>query len=142
MLKKICIGTAIMAIAGLLTVQVVYAGPGRDHGPGAGIHTAKAGTRIVYVQDYRLIQHHRGHLPPGLAKANKIPPGHAKRWKVGHPLERSVIFHDPPPIIVAQLGPPPAHHRFVRVAQDILLLATGTGMVVDAIENLHWEFNR
>jgi len=35
-----------------------------------------------------------------------------------------------------QLGPPPSRHRYVRVANDILLLTVGTGMVVDAIENL------
>ncbi|OPL12606.1 MAG: hypothetical protein AVO39_11445 [delta proteobacterium MLS_D] len=142
MLKKICIGTAIIAVACLLTVQVVYAGPGRDHGPGAGVFTAKAGNHSGYVQNYRVITHYRGHLPPGLAKTHKVTPGHTKKWKIGRPLERNVVFHDPPQIIVAQLGPPPAHHRYVQVAQDILLLAIGTGMVVDAIENLNWEFNR
>jgi Ni/Co efflux regulator RcnB len=35
-----------------------------------------------------------------------------------------------------QLGAPPAGHRYVRVATDILLIAVGTGMVVDAIEDL------
>jgi len=44
-------------------------------------------------------------------------------------------------VSLVQLGPPPSHHRFVRVAQDILLIATGTGMVVDAIDNLNWEFS-
>jgi len=29
----------------------------------------------------------------------------------------------------------------VRVAQDILLIAIGTGMVIDAIEDLNWEFD-
>jgi hypothetical protein len=31
---------------------------------------------------------------------------------------------------------------YVHVAQDILLMETETGMVVDAIDNLNWEFNR
>jgi Ni/Co efflux regulator RcnB len=35
-----------------------------------------------------------------------------------------------------QIGPPPAGHRYVRVAGDILLIAIGTGMVVDAIQDL------
>jgi Ni/Co efflux regulator RcnB len=34
------------------------------------------------------------------------------------------------------LGYPPAGHRYVRVAADILLIAVGTGMVVDAIEDI------
>jgi Ni/Co efflux regulator RcnB len=34
------------------------------------------------------------------------------------------------------LGTPPAGHKFVRVASDILLIAVGTSLVVDAIEDL------
>jgi len=30
--------------------------------------------------------------------------------------------------------------NYVRVAQDILLIAVGTGMVVDAVDNMSWEF--
>jgi len=41
-----------------------------------------------------------------------------------------------PPTLIVQLGQPPARHRYVRVATDILLIAIGTGMVVDAIEDL------
>jgi len=52
-----------------------------------------------------------------------------------------VIFYDLPPTILVQLGPAPPRHRFVRVAQDILLIAVGTGMVVDAIEDLGREFD-
>jgi len=35
-----------------------------------------------------------------------------------------------------QFGPPPSGHRYVRVAGDILLIALGTGLVVDAIQDL------
>jgi len=38
--------------------------------------------------------------------------------------------------LVVQLGIPPAGHRYVRVAADILLIAVGTGLVIDAIEDL------
>jgi Ni/Co efflux regulator RcnB len=70
-----------------------------------------------------------------------MPPGQAKKWALGRPLPRGVIFYELPPSVLVQLGAPPAHHRFVRVAQDILLIAVGTGMVVDAIDNLSWEFS-
>ncbi len=33
-------------------------------------------------------------------------------------------------------GPAPAGHRYVRVAADILLIAVGTSMVIDAIQDL------
>jgi Ni/Co efflux regulator RcnB len=38
--------------------------------------------------------------------------------------------------VVAQIGLPPAGYKYVRVANDILLVALGTMMVVDAIEDL------
>jgi len=96
----------------------------------------------AYIQDYYAAEYQRGNCPPGLAKKGNgcRPPGQAKKWAVGRPLPREVVFHDLPPEILVELGPPPSHHRFVRVAQDILLIAVGTGMVVDAIEDLKWEF--
>lgn len=89
--------------------------------------------REYYVKEYR-----SGHCPPGLAKKNNgcMPPGQAKKWQVGRPLPRDVIFHDLPPRLVIELGVPPAGHKFVRVAADILLIAVGTGMVIDAIDDL------
>ena len=38
--------------------------------------------------------------------------------------------------MVLSLGGPPSGYRYVRVASDILLIAIGTGMVVDAMEDL------
>lgn len=89
--------------------------------------------REYYVKEYR-----SGHCPPGLAKKNNgcMPPGQAKKWNIGQPLPRDVIFHDLPPRLVIELGAPPAGHKFVRVAADILLIAVGTAMVVDAIDDL------
>ena len=90
------------------------------------------------IKNYYTEQYRSGHCPPGLAKKNNgcMPPGHAKRWAVGQTLPRDVIFYDLPSAVVVQLGPPPVNHRFVRVANDILLIAVGTGMVVDAIQDL------
>jgi Ni/Co efflux regulator RcnB len=65
-----------------------------------------------------------------------MPPGQAKKWAIGRPLPHDVIFYDLSPEIVIHLGTPPPSHRFVRVASDILLIAIGTGMVVDAIADL------
>jgi Ni/Co efflux regulator RcnB len=65
-----------------------------------------------------------------------MPPGLARRWEIGRPLPRDVIFYDVPVEIVVRLSPPPAGYRYVRVASDLLLIAAGTGMVVDAIRDL------
>jgi len=80
-----------------------------------------------------------GRCPPGLAKKRNgcLPPGQAKkRWAIGRPLPREVIFHDLPPPLVVEIGLPPAGYRYARIANDVLLIAIGTGTVVDAITDL------
>ncbi len=90
------------------------------------------------VHDYYSDEFRRGRCPPGLAKKQNgcMPPGQAKKWTVGRPLPRDVIYYEVPQALVVQFGPPPPRHRYVRVASDILLIAHGTGMVIDAIQNL------
>lgn len=91
-----------------------------------------------YAHAYYGEQFRGGHCPPGLAKKHNgcLPPGQAKKWRRGYPLPHDVVFYDVPNSLVVELGYPPAGHRYVRVAADILLIAVGTGMVVDAIEDL------
>ena len=90
------------------------------------------------IRDYYEERERGGHCPPGLAKKHNgcMPPGQAKKWQRGRPLPREVIYHDLPPRVVIQIGTPPSGYKYVRVAADILLIAVGTGMVVDAIEDL------
>lgn len=92
----------------------------------------------VIVRDYYVQQQSAGRCPPGLAKKNNgcMPPGQAKKWHKGQPLPREVVYYSLPQPLVVQLGAPPSGHKYVRVASDILLIAIGTGMVVDAIADL------
>lgn len=89
----------------------------------------------VVVRDY---YSDIGHCPPGLAKKNNgcMPPGQAKKWRVGHPLPPDVIYYDLPPELVVRLSPTSAGYKYVRVGADILKIAVGTGLIVDAIEDL------
>ena len=91
------------------------------------------------VRDYYGAQARGGKCPPGLAKKRNgcMPPGLAKQWRIGYPLPRDVRYYDAPGDIVLRFGMPPEGHRYVRVAADILLIAVGTGMVVDALEDLN-----
>ena len=90
------------------------------------------------VRDYYRPQVSAGHCPPGLAKKNNgcMPPGQAKAWKRGSVLPGGVVIYPIPRDLEIRLGVPPAGHKYVRVAADILLIAVGTSMVVDAIEDL------
>jgi len=58
-------------------------------------------------------------------------------WRRGYPLAMDLIFYDLSPRMARHLGRAPAWHRYVRVAQDILLIAIGTNMVVDAVYDLN-----
>lgn len=90
----------------------------------------------VVVHDYYINEYRRGYCPPGLkyGKSGCIPRGQAKKWSRGERLPRQVVYYDLPPQIVVNLGHPPAGHRYVRVASDILLIAVGTGLIVDVIQ--------
>ena len=90
------------------------------------------------VREYYGGQFQSGHCPPGLAKKHNgcMAPGQARKWELGHRLPREVIYYDVPRPLVLQLGQPPAGYRYVRVAGDILMIAAGTALVVDAIRDL------
>ena len=90
--------------------------------------------RVYYVEHYGGT---RG-CPPGLAKKNNgcMPPGQAKKYNVGQPLPTTVVYYPVPQPVLVQLPPAPVGHKYVRVAADILLIAVGTSMVVDAMTDL------
>ena len=90
------------------------------------------------VQVYYVEQGRHGHCPPGLAKKHNgcMPPGQARGYYVGQPLPAQVVYYPVPQPVLVQLPPPPPQHKYVRVAGDILLIAVGTSMVVDAISDI------
>ncbi len=95
--------------------------------------------RRVLIRDYYRGEFGRGNCPPGLAKKNNgcLPPGQAKKWAIGHRLPHDVVYYDLPRSLLRELGAAPEGHKYVRVAADILLIAVGTSLVVDAISDLN-----
>ena len=90
------------------------------------------------VRDYYEGPTKGGKCPPGLAKKGNgcLPPGQVKKWAMGQPLAHDVIYHDLPYELMRRMPPPPPGHRYVQVAGDILLIAVGTSIVVDAIQDI------
>ena len=106
----------------------------RKHGKHFGDHDHHA-VRDYYSREFRK----RKRCPPGLAKKNNgcMPPGQAKKkWAYGKSLPRDVVYHDLPRQLVLELPVPPEGQRYVRVLSDVLLIAKGTGIVIDAIQDL------
>lgn len=118
-------------------------GKGRGGGGGGGDVNVSVNLNFndsdrIVIRDYYGDLGRSGRCPPGLAKKNNgcLPPGQAKKWMVGHPLPRDVVFYDLPPELTIRMSMPPAGYKYVRVAGDILMIAAGTGMVAAAIEDL------
>jgi Ni/Co efflux regulator RcnB len=80
----------------------------------------------------------QAHCPPGLAKKGNgcMPPGQAKRWAMGRPLPGDIDYRPVDADLRVRLGTPPAGYEFVRVAGDVLMIAIGTTVVIDAIQDL------
>lgn len=116
----------------------------KEH-PGKG---KKAGTSltITFTTEQRSAAHGwyvetygRGNCPPGLAKKNNgcLPPGQAKkRYVVGKPLDPGVRYQPLPAELSVRIGKPPDGYLYMTLDGDLLKLAVGTLLVVDAIDGL------
>ena len=144
---------AALLVAGLATVPAVAdQGKGKGKSKGkehdADVKEKHEGRREVVVftdrdrdqvRTYWVQTYGRGKCPPGLAKKNNgcRPPGLAKeRYVVGQPLPRVIVVQRLPPVLVTRLGPPPVGYEYGVVDGDVLKLAVGTRLVVDAIRSI------
>jgi hypothetical protein len=96
-------------------------------------------TQREAARSYFVKEHGRGNCPPGLARKNNgcLPPGQAKkRYTVGHPLPQGIVVVDLPVDLSVRIGPAPSGYRYGIVDGDLVKLAIGTMLVVDAIEGL------
>lgn len=84
-------------------------------------------------------EYERGHCPPGLAKKHDgcLPPGQAKkRYAIGRPLPVGVALLAVPAPLLRLLPPVEPGYRYGVVDGDLVKLAIGTSLVVDAIDGL------
>lgn len=152
-------GTLTMsAICAVLTISMAAAawadndkgkgkskGKGHEKGaPAAVVERGRGDREVVVFNDrdrdavrgYWVETVGRGNCPPGLAKKHNgcLPPGQArKRYVVGQRLPAGVVLQPLPPRLVTRLGPVPAGYQYVVVDGDVVKLAVGTRLVVDAI---------
>jgi hypothetical protein len=106
-----------------------------DHGESRRFSSQDRGYWHEYWED----QYEHGHCPPGLAKKHNgcMPPGHAKkRYSIGYPLPRDFVILEVPVVLLPRLAPCPPGYRYGIIDGDLVQLAVGTLLVVDAIEGL------
>lgn len=125
-------------------------GPGKGQGQGrgqgsGGAQAAPQGNIVIADRDRNAVysyyrnEYAAGNCPPSLAKKNNgcLPPGQAKKmWAIGQPLPPDLIYYPLPGGLLGQLTPPPVGYEYVRVANDILLMAVGTRMIAGALADL------
>ena len=136
------LATSVTSMAG----KPESAGQGKPKGQssqGQGAPVIQAGGYFREEQRQAVARYYgsmqaKGHCPPGLAKKNTgcMPPGQAKKWLIGQALPATLVQYQVPNAVIAQIGLAPSGYKYVRVANDILLVALGTMIVVDAIEDL------
>lgn len=145
-LKSLLMAALLGASAAAMAAKpewVGQAGPNASRSPAQARQEIQIGAYFQEQQRQAVLQYYgglqaKGRCPPGLAKKKNgcMPPGQAKKWSRGQPLPASLIQYPVPRGVIAQIGLPPAGYKYVRVANDILLVALGTMVVVDAIEDL------
>ena len=109
---------------------------GNKHGADVEV-TVQFGSRDrEVVREYFVEKHGRGKCPPGLAKKNNgcLPPGQAKkRYTVGYALPKGIETHPLPADLSIRIGAPPPGYSYFMVDGDVVKVAVGTMLVVDAI---------
>lgn len=145
---------ARLALAAALAAVLATGGPAlakkpekNGHGHGGGDTTVvNVDVNVVFasrdrdvVRTWVIEDRGRGHCPPGLAKKNNgcLPPGHAKkRYRVGHRCPEGVVVQPLTSVLAVRLGPPPSGYRYGIIDGDVVKLALGTLLIVDAIDGL------
>ena len=134
-----------LSLASLVTVSAQP--PNKGKGKAAGKETGKSpDTHVTVVfndtqrgaaHNYFVNTYGRGNCPPGLAKKDNgcLPPGQAKkRYAVGQPLPRGIVVADLPADLSRRIGVAPSGYRYGLLDGDLVKLAVGTMLVVDAID--------
>jgi hypothetical protein len=133
------LGLVVLLVAATHALADKKARPPKGKKAEASVAVAFTASQRDAARGWYAEKYGRGNCPPGLAKKNNgcLPPGQAKkRYAVGQPLSHGIVYGPVPPDLAARLGPPPSGYLYVSLDGDLLKLAAGTLLVVDAIDGL------
>lgn len=112
----------------------------RDHGHGNG-HSHGRGHYVDHDRDIRGWYHaHYNHLPPGLAKRDRLPPGLERRLIVNEtvPVEIRERMQPCPRELEVMLPPPPPNYVHVVIGGNLVLYNRASFQIADVF---HFEVN-
>jgi hypothetical protein len=136
-----------LALPGLVVADKPKSkGNEKDKGKGHSESRDEGSVTVVFssheretAEGYFVEKYGRGKCPPGLAKKHNgcLPPGQEKkRYVVGHPLPPTIVVQEVPAELKVRIGVAPPGYRYVIIDGDLVKLAVGTALVVDAIQGL------
>lgn len=128
---------ALATMAGGLTGCETYPYQGEVR-----VHDRDTDVRVVFtdsdrriIRDYYRVDYRS--LPPGLAKKGKVPPGHARRFRVNQPLPPDAAWYYLPANVERQLSRLPDEYVRVAIGADVAIMNVRTRIIVDLIEDIH-----
>jgi hypothetical protein len=97
--------------------------------------------RVVFTDhDRRLINDYYEprykSLPPGLAKKNRLPPGHAWRARPNQPIHEDARWRHLPNELDQRLSRLPPEYARVIIGTDVVIMNVRTRVVVDMLEDI------
>jgi len=103
-----------------------------DEGRGHDKHYSKDHDRLAARGWY---DEHQGHLPPGLAKKDQLPPGLQRQLVVRGTLPPGLQkrLQPVPQDLEVRLAPPPPECAHVLIGGNIVLLNRRTNLIVDIV---------
>src|SRR5512139_472872 len=113
--------------------------PPKEKKGGAAVTVGFSNEQRGAAQGWYAEKYGRGNCPPGLAKKQNgcLRPGQAKkRYAVGRPVGPGIPSAPVPPDLSVSIGNPLEGSLYVTLDADMLKLAVGTLLVVDAIDGL------
>lgn len=142
---RVCATAAFFVTSGVCFAQGNSQGHGHGHGHDKGRHDDDGQYGHFYTEHDRDEMHdwyreHDRHLPPGLAKRDRLPPGLERQLIVRGTLPPGLRkkIEPCPPELVRELPPPPPDCEHVIIGGHIVLLNRRDFMVVDVF---HFELN-
>jgi hypothetical protein len=127
------------SLVGLITLSAEKPKKEKEKSHKTQVTVVFSDTQREAARSYFVKEHGRGNCPPGLAKKHNgcLPPGQAKkRYVVGHSLPHGIVVEELPVTLSVRIGPAPPGYRYGILDGDLVKLAVGTMIVVDAIEGL------
>jgi hypothetical protein len=135
----VTMGLALLLVGASGSLAEKKPKPTKGKGSGSSVTVTFTAEQRGAAQGWYAETYGRGNCPPGLAKKQNgcLPPGQAKkRYVVGQPLGKGIPYGSVPPELSVRIGPAPQGYLYATLDGDLLKLAVGTLLVVDAIDGL------